>query len=112
MATYTVDRQFARLIGLGLDADMAEKITEWKDNLTAGRVTEEMRTVFYGMGYLSSMRDPRVQRTDEFDTKGDRIEVDIEAAPEKLGLDEVTTPEPRRRSKPGDDIAAEVPTEG
>lgn len=61
MPYHRIDAKLARLFTLGLDADMPEKLAEWKAHLAEGRVTDEMRTVFYGMGYISSMRDPRIK---------------------------------------------------
>lgn len=61
MAYHRIDPGLARLFKLGLDADMPAKVEEWKGHLEQGRVTDEMRTVFFGMGYISSMRDPRIK---------------------------------------------------
>lgn len=87
---YRIDPALARLFKLGLDADMSEKIEGWQRHLDSGEMTEEMRTVFYGLGYLSSLRDPRVKPAEP--------EAEAEA---DGGLQAVELSEPKARPKRG-----------
>lgn len=62
MATHRVEPSLARLFQLGIDAELPKKLTEWKETLDKGEITDEMVRVFHGVGWLSSLRDPRIMR--------------------------------------------------
>lgn len=94
MADYRIDAGLARLFKLGLDADITEKVTTWKERLDQGVVTEEMRHVFFGLGYLSSLRDPRI-KPEEQPNEGTAVEI---AEPSRDSASDA--PSSRRASTP------------
>jgi hypothetical protein len=77
---HRVDAGLARLLNLGLQHDLNEKVAGWKKNLDSQRLTTEMRDVFAAMGWLSSSRDSRLSRVeddDEEETSGDWSDTDM-----------------------------------
>jgi hypothetical protein len=65
MATHRVEPGLARLFNLGIDGELPKKVEEWKAALAKGELTDEMVRVFHGLGWLSSLRDPRIERAED-----------------------------------------------
>lgn len=82
-----VEAGLSRLLQLGLDHEITERIEGWKEHLAKGRLTHEMRDVFVALGWLSSARDSRL---------GDEIEVEEGSTP--------TDAEIREPDQPGTDL--------
>lgn len=57
---WRVDPGLARLFTVGLQAGIEDRLNAWLDSLQEGILTREMRSVFVGLGWLSSERDPRL----------------------------------------------------
>ena len=99
MTYHRIDKHFADLLGLALEYQLPERVERWKEHLAESRLTDEMRTVFAGIGWLSSSRDARLRRVEEDadvtqePDEDEEVEVDESSPPAKAPIREPARPD-------------------